>query len=94
MALLTALKNKQLAGAALDVLEEEGFVIDELNLLTGHPNEKQLKTVLANHELMQMDNVIVTPHNAFNTQEALERIVNTSAENITNFMLGEKFNQI
>jgi D-lactate dehydrogenase len=87
MALLTSLKQKQLAGAGLDVLEEEGYIIDELNLLKGHPNEEQLKTILADHELMQMDNVVVTPHNAFNTKEALERIFQTTAENIKSFQL-------
>jgi D-lactate dehydrogenase len=94
MALLTALKNGQLAGAALDVLEEEGYIVDELNLLSGHPNEQQLKTILANHELMQMDNVIVTPHNAFNTKEALERIINTSIDNIKAFISGTPQNTV
>jgi D-lactate dehydrogenase len=80
--------------AVLDVLEEEGYIVDELNLLSGHPNEQQLKTILANHELMQMDNVIVTPHNAFNTKEALERIINTSIDNIKAFISGTPQNTV
>jgi D-lactate dehydrogenase len=34
---------------------------------------------------MQLDNVIITPHNAFNSTEALQRIIDTSIENIKNF---------
>ncbi len=94
MALLTSLKQKQLAGAGLDVLEEEGYIIDELNLLKGHPNEEQLKTMLADHELMQMDNVIVTPHNAFNTQEAMERILDTTLENILAYINSKPINVV
>jgi D-lactate dehydrogenase len=94
MALLTSLKQKQLAGAGLDVLEEEGYIIDELNLLKGHPNEEQLKTILADHELMQMDNVVVTPHNAFNTQEAMNRILDTTVLNIQAFLRGQPINLV
>ncbi len=94
IALLASLKKKQLAGAGLDVLEEEGHIFDELNLVSGHPKEKELKTVLADHELMQMDNVVVTPHNAFNTQEAMERIFNTSILNIQSFVQGKPINLV
>ncbi len=94
-ALTAALKSGQLAGAGLDVLEEEGFVKDELEILAGgHPNEDQLKIALADHELMQMDNVVVTPHNAFNTKEALIRILDTTIENIQAFARGKPVNLV
>ncbi|MDE2312507.1 MAG: hydroxyacid dehydrogenase, partial [Patescibacteria group bacterium] len=94
-ALVAALKSGQIAGAGLDVLEEEGFVKDELEMLTaGHPNEDQLKTALADHDLMQMDNVLVTPHTAFNTREALLRILDTTAANIQNFIAGKPTNLV
>ena len=41
-----------------------------------------LKLILQDHMLMKMDNVIVTPHNAFNSNEALSRILETTIENI------------
>jgi D-lactate dehydrogenase len=33
-----------------------------------------------------MDNVVFTPHNAFNSQEALIRILDTSVGNIEGFL--------
>ncbi len=94
-ALLLGLKSGHLLGAALDVIEEEGFVKDELNMLVGgHPNEQQLRTVLADHELMRMDNVIITPHNAFNTIEALKRILDTTIDNINAYAAGKSINVV
>jgi D-lactate dehydrogenase len=94
-ALLQALGSGQMAGAGLDVLEEEGFVKDEMSLLnSGHPSREELKTVLADHELMRMKNVLITPHNAFNTKEAVERILDTTIANIESFIKGEPMNLV
>ena len=85
-ALVEAIKNGIIAGAALDVLEEEGDMNDELSLLTSpHPKESELKTVLENHYLINHPRVIVTPHVAFNTDEAILRILDTTIENLKNF---------
>ena len=94
-ALEDALKNGILAGAGMDVLEEEGYVIDELsNMQMPHPNEEKLKLVLAEHELMHMDNVIITPHMAAQTTEALKRILDTTVENIKAFAAGNPVNLV
>jgi D-lactate dehydrogenase len=93
--LVWALKNNKLAGAGLDVLEEEGFIKEEAELLiNGHPNQDQLKIALADHELMQMDNVLITPHNAFNSREAVMRILDTTVENLKAFAAGKPVNLI
>lgn len=92
-AICQALANGFLAGAGLDVLEEEGVIKDEIEfLIKGHPEEHNLKTVLADHLLMKMDNVLITPHNAFNSQEALQRIMQTTIENIRGFITGKPVN--
>ena len=83
-AIVKALEEGILAGAGLDVLEEEGEMGEEIDLLVGpHPSEAELKTVLENHYLMKHPRVIITPHVAFDTREAIERILTTTIENIT-----------
>ena len=94
-ALIEAVRNGTLAGAALDVLEEEGELSEEAALLTApHPNADALKITLENHYLINHPRVIVTPHLAFNTQEAVERILNTTIENITSFAAGSPKNTV
>ncbi|MDO8574619.1 MAG: hydroxyacid dehydrogenase [bacterium] len=94
-ALVKALKDGHLGGAGLDVLEEENVTCDELQfVLGGHPEEHNLKTVLANHVLIDMPNVVITPHNAFNTKEALQRILDTTLENIQDFITGAPKNLV
>lgn len=92
-ALVEALKSGTLAGAGLDVLEEEGDMTDETALLTAaHPNEAALKIMLENHYLITHPRVIVTPHLAFNTAEAIRRIVDATIENIRQFEAGAPTN--
>ena len=94
-ALVKALKDGRLGGAGLDVLEEEGVTKDEFGyLLAESLGAHNLKTVIANHVLIDMPNVIVTPHNAFNTRGALNRILDVTAENIRSFIRGKAVNVV
>ncbi len=86
-AIVYGLQNGILAGVGLDVLEEEGETKDELQFLAkSGTREEELRTILENHVLMKMPNVLITPHNAFNSQEALMRILGTTIENIKGFV--------
>jgi D-lactate dehydrogenase len=94
-ALVDALGKGILAGAGLDVLEEECFIKEESQLLSKEfPKTCNVKTLLQNHVLLKQDNVIITPHNAFNSKEALERILNTTIENIQSFLKEKSTNTV
>lgn len=94
-ALVQALRDGILGGAGLDVLEEEGPMDDELDfLINGHPNEENMRVILENNALVDMENVVITPHNAFNTKEALLRILDTTAENIAKFSSSQPQNTV
>ena len=94
-ALVWGLEQGIIKAAGLDVLAEEGFVADEMRLLKEkHPEAESLKTLLLNHYLIDHPRVLITPHTAFNTEEALERITTTTIQNILNFARGEPTNLV
>jgi len=98
-ALLWALERDLLKGVGLDVLEEEALLknTDEMLIKQLHKNkltEEQIKILLEDHVLIDYDNVIVTPHNAFNSEEALLRILNTTIINIRSYCRKKIRNQI
>ena len=94
-AILMALEQEILAGVGLDVLEEEEELSEEAEILTSHFQKKvDLKTLILNHVLMDHPKVIITPHNAFNSQEALKRILTTTIENINAFVKGKPINVV
>ena len=82
-ALLEGLQNGLIAGVGLDVLENEEELMEEAEGWHGRKLEKAvLEIALQNHMLIHNPRVIVTPHNAFNSSEALERIMQVTANNI------------
>ncbi|MDP3882956.1 MAG: hydroxyacid dehydrogenase [Candidatus Staskawiczbacteria bacterium] len=94
-ALLKALSEGILSGAGLDVLEAECFIKEEAQLLSKEfPKTCDLKTVLQNHVLLQQKNVIITPHNAFNSKEALKRILDTTILNVQAFVKNKPINLV
>jgi len=94
-ALVLGLKEGILTGVALDVLEGEKELMEEIEILTeSYQKTTDLKTLILNHILVNQPNVIITPHNAFNTKEALFRILETTIKNIQGFLSGEAINVV
>ncbi len=94
-ALVAALKSGAVGGAGLDVLEEEGILKSEMEFVTaGREESHDLKIVLEDHVLIDMPNVIITPHNAFNTREAFFRILDTTIDNVVAFVNGAPINMV
>ena len=77
-ALLEGIKERKVGAACLDVYEEEGDVFFEDR--SGHILNDDLLS-----RLISMPNVIVTSHQAFLTEEALNNIAQTTVENILSF---------
>ncbi|MBQ2758503.1 MAG: 2-hydroxyacid dehydrogenase [Clostridia bacterium] len=77
-ALLNGIKSRKVGAACLDVYEEEADLFFEDN--SGHILEDD---TLA--RLISMPNVIVTSHQAFLTEEALENIAETTVKNLVGF---------
>ncbi len=92
-ALLYGLDNNIIAGAGLDVLEGEENIKEEKMLLKNN-DERDWKTFLQNHLLLKEKNVVVTPHSAFFTKEALQRILDTTIENVRGFIKGRFVNRV
>ncbi|QVY62364.1 hydroxyacid dehydrogenase [Cytobacillus gottheilii] len=68
--LISALKNKQIRGAVLDVFSQEPLPMD--------------------HPLFDLENVILTPHIASNTEECMARMALHAAMEIDRVLSGEK----
>lgn len=73
-ALITALQEKQIRGAGLDVFETEPLPAD--------------------HPLTELENVVLTPHIGFVTQEALEKAISVCVANIEKYIDGEPQNVV
>lgn len=82
-ALIEALRSGIIAGGGLDVLEDENDLQNAAS-----------KTAEENRYLIAHPRVIVTPHMAFNTTEAVERILHTTIENIQHFGAGTPSNLV
>jgi len=87
-ALIWGLDTGIIAGAGLDVLEGEELIKEEKQLLHETQKLEKLAQLARDHILLSRKNVVFTPHIAFYSQEALQRILETTVSNIISFMRG------
>jgi len=93
-ALLAVLEAGHCAGAGLDVFESETLIKEENQLLSNDYDIEELRRLVQNFVLLRRENVVVTPHIAFNSTEALERILLTTIRNIQSFEAGKPANVV
>lgn len=91
-ALYDALLDNKIKGAALDVLEYEETISNK------RPGEninlKNLRTSLINSKLLNLPNVIVTPHIAYDTKESVNRILEMTLVNLYQYANGEEIKNL
>ncbi len=87
-----ALREGKLGGVALDTFEGEEIWIEEEFLRRDDLPAIPLQQAMESFYMLRSERAILTPHNAFNTREALDRILLTSADNIRSFFEGNPIN--
>lgn len=95
-ALLWALREGLVGAAGLDVLEGEELMLEDqvLKELTSDHIPESAPLIAGNLALMRHPNVIVTPHMAFYSEQALQRIQQITAENIRGYLSGKPQNTL
>ncbi len=93
-AIIYALDNKILSGLGLDVLEGEMLFLDEEQVAFSETSRAKLSMLLKNHILLHRENVVITPHIAFDSHEAVDRILDTTLDNIKAFLDGLPKNRV
>jgi D-lactate dehydrogenase len=92
-ALRAALDAGRLGGAALDVVEGDE-ALTQGTPPGGPPGEERRALLAAYADLWRRPNVVLSPHNAFNSAEALQRLVATTVETIARFLEGQPINVV
>ncbi|MEN6357636.1 MAG: hydroxyacid dehydrogenase [Armatimonadota bacterium] len=93
-ALVKALDGGILSAAGLDVLEGEESIKEEAQLLSDTLPVEKLRAIVHSYALLHRDNVIITPHVAFYSVEAEQRIIDTTVDNIESFLNGKSKNVV
>jgi len=91
-AVLEGVKEGVFGGVALDTFEGEQIWVKEENIIAKSeiPPAEEFKKALESFYLLRFRNVVLTPHNAFNSHEAVRRIIEAALSDMVVF--GEKGN--
>ena len=94
-ALIKALDTGIISGAGLDVIECEELLLnaEDFRLAKACDCGKHAQLIQAMN-ILKRENVIFTPHMAFNSKEAVQRILDTTVENIRSFFSGDPKNVV
>jgi D-lactate dehydrogenase len=93
-AVSVALREGRLGGVALDTFEGEEIWIEEEFLKHDDLAAIPLREALESFSIMHSEQAILTPHNAFNTREALDRVLIASTENFKAYFSGSPQNVV
>ena len=93
-AVLEALEKGRLAGLAIDVFEGEEVLSEETERLSGSFDSEKMRNYVLSRKLLDRENVIFTPHIAFNSTEAVERILKVTVENLKGYLSGSPQNVV
>jgi len=93
-ALYYAIEKGIFGGAGLDVFEGEELIKEENQMLTKNVSVDHLEAILKRNILLRYENVIITPHMAFDSTEAVERILDTTVDNIKAFSEGKSYHKV
>ena len=91
-AVLDGLNSKKIGFVGLDVIEGECMMRDEESIIKENKNTENLfksienmQILIKDHLLISHKNAYITPHNAFNTRDAIKRILDSTIEQIREF---------
>lgn len=82
--LMNALKKGKLGGAGLDVIEGEELIKEEKEFLHTHKklDLKKIHQLALDHDIIKNEKVVFTPHIAFYSEEAIQRILEITIQDI------------
>jgi len=93
-ALVEALNNGTVKHAGIDVFEQESLLTEERQLKSRYFKLQEFQSAMTNHVLLHHPKVTATPHNAFNSEESIKNILDTTVDNVIGLVTGDPVNVV